>query len=233
VVKIEIAAEPQSISVELDRTALVIIDMQRDFLEPGGFGETLGNDVSRLQAAVKPLQAVLAAARDTGMLIIHTREGHRPDLSDAPPAKVERGAPSKRIGDEGPMGRILVRGEPGHDIVPELYPIEGEPVIDKPGKGAFYQTDLEMMLRNCSIEYLLVAGVTTEVCVNTTVREANDRGYRCIVLGDCCASYFPEFHEMGLKMIKAQGGIFGWVSDSHSTLAALAHANKGLIRRKA
>jgi nicotinamidase-related amidase len=150
VVKIEIAAEPQSISVELDRTALVIIDMQRDFLEPGGFGETLGNDVSRLQAAVKPLQAVLAAARDTGMLIIHTREGHRPDLSDAPPAKVERGAPSKRIGDEGPMGRILVRGEPGHDIVPELYPIEGEPVIDKPGKGAFCQTDLEMMLHQSS-----------------------------------------------------------------------------------
>jgi nicotinamidase-related amidase len=125
-----------------------------------------------------------------------------------------------------------VRGEPGHDIVPELYPIEGEPVIDKPGKGAFYQTDLEMMLRNCVIEYLLVAGVTTEVCVKTTVREANDRGYR-FVLGDCCASYFPEFHEMGLKMIKAQGGIFGWVSDSHSTLAALAYANKGLIRRKA
>jgi nicotinamidase-related amidase len=150
VVKIEIAAEPQSISVESDRTALVIIDMQRDFLEPGGFGETLGNDVSRLQAAVKPLQAVLAAARDTGMLIIHTREGHRPDLSDAPPAKVERGAPSKRIGDEGPMGRILVRGEPGHDIVPELYPIEGEPVIDKPGKGAFCQTDLEMMLHQSS-----------------------------------------------------------------------------------
>ncbi len=231
--KTQIAAEPQPISVELDRTALVIIDMQRDFLEPGGFGETLGNDVSRLQAAVKPLQAVLAAARDTGMLVIHTREGHRPDLSDAPPAKIERGAPSKRIGDAGPMGRILIRGEDGHDIVPELYPIEGEPVIDKPGKGAFYQTDLESMLRHCGIENLLVAGVTTEVCVNTTVREANDRGYRCIVLGDCCASYFPDFHEMGLNMIKAQGGIFGWVSDSTNALAALSRASKEPTRRNA
>ena len=231
--KVLIAAEPQALSVALDRTALLIIDMQRDFLEPGGFGETLGNDVSRLQAAVKPLQAVLAAARDAGLLVIHTREGHRPDLSDAPPAKVERGAPSKRIGDEGPMGRILIRGEPGHDIVPELYPIVGEPVIDKPGKGAFYQTDLESMLRNCAIENLLVAGVTTEVCVNTTVREANDRGYRCIVLADCCASYFPEFHDMGLKMIKAQGGIFGWVSDSKNALAALTRASKGLTQRNA
>jgi biuret amidohydrolase len=233
VVKIPIAAEPQPVSVELSRTALIIIDMQRDFLEPGGFGETLGNDVSRLQAAVKPLQQVLAAARAAGLLVIHTREGHRPDLSDAPPAKVERGAPSKRIGDKGPMGRILIRGEDGHDIVPELYPIAGEPVIDKPGKGAFYQTDLESMLRNCAIQNLLVAGVTTEVCVNTTVREANDRGYRCIVLADCCASYFPEFHEMGLKMIKAQGGIFGWVSDSKSALAALTRGGEGLTRRNA
>jgi nicotinamidase-related amidase len=230
-VQIPIAAEPQPINVELARTALIIIDMQRDFLEPGGFGETLGNDVSRLQAAVRPLKAVLAAARDAGMLVIHTREGHRPDLSDAPPAKVERGSPSMRIGDQGPMGRILIRGEPGHDIVAELYPIEGEPVIDKPGKGAFYQTDLEAMLRNCAIENLLVAGVTTEVCVNTTVREANDRGYRSIVLGDCCASYFPEFHEVGLNMIKAQGGIFGWVSDSKSALAALARARREPARR--
>ena len=217
----QIAAEPQPIDLALPRTALLIIDMQRDFLEPGGFGETLGNDVSRLQAAVAPCKAVLEAARAAGMLVIHTREGHRPDLSDAPPAKVERGAPSKRIGDEGPMGRILVRGEPGHDIVSELYPAAGEPVIDKPGKGAFYQTDLELMLKNRGIDNLLVCGVTTEVCVNTTVREANDRGYRCVVLSDCCASYFPEFHEMGLKMIKAQGGIFGWVSDSKAALAAL------------
>jgi nicotinamidase-related amidase len=232
-VKIQFVAEPQSVSIELERTALLIIDMQRDFLEPGGFGETLGNDVSLLQAAVKPLQAVLAAARDTGMLVIHTREGHRPDLSDAPPAKVERGAPSKRIGDSGPMGRILIRGEPGHDIIPELYPVAGEPVVDKPGKGAFYQTDLESMLRNCGIENLLVCGVTTEVCVNTTAREANDRGYRCIVIGDCCASYFPDFHEMGLKMIKAQGGIFGWVTDSASTLAALSLARRAPTQRTA
>ena len=217
----EIAAEPQPIDVDLAHTALIIIDMQRDFLEPGGFGETLGNDVSRLQAAVGPCKAVLEAAREAKMLVIHTREGHRPDLTDAAPAKVERGAPSKRIGDEGPMGRILVRGEPGHDIIRELYPAAGEPVIDKPGKGAFYETDLGSMLKNRGIENLLVCGVTTEVCVNTTVREANDRGYRCIVVGDACGSYFPEFHEMGLKMIKAQGGIFGWVSDSSRVLAAL------------
>ena len=225
---VTLQAEPQPLAFSLENSALVIIDMQRDFLEPGGFGETLGNDVSLLKAAVAPLQAVLKAARAAGILVIHTREGHRPDLSDAPPAKVERGSPRLRIGAPGPMGRILVRGEPGHDIIPELYPIAGEPVIDKPGKGAFYQTDLELTLRNCGIENLIVAGVTTEVCVNTTVREANDRGYRCVVLADCCASYFPEFHDMGLKMIKAQGGIFGWVSGSKQMLAAFAAANKGL-----
>jgi nicotinamidase-related amidase len=218
---VTITAEPQPLAVDLDKTALVIIDMQRDFLEPGGFGETLGNDVSRLAAAVEPCRKVLDAARRHGLLVIHTREGHRPDLSDAPPAKVERGEPRLRIGAPGPMGRILVRGEPGHDIIPALYPAAGETVIDKPGKGAFYQTELELMLRNRGIENLLVCGVTTEVCVNTTVREANDRGYRCIVLGDCCASYFPEFHTAGLAMIKAQGGIFGWVSGSSAVLAAL------------
>ena len=217
-----IEAEPSGLVVELDHAALIIIDMQRDFLEPGGFGETLGNDVSLLKAAVPPLKAVLAAARKAGMLIIHTREGHRPDLSDAPRHKVERGEPSLRIGAPGPMGRILVRGEPGHDIIPELYPVEGEPVIDKPGKGAFYQTDLDLMLRNRGIDTLLVAGVTTEVCVNTTVREANDRGFRCIVLSDCCASYFPEFHAAGLAMIKAQGGIFGWVSNSAKAVTAIS-----------
>jgi biuret amidohydrolase len=216
-----IEAEPSGLVVELDHAALIIIDMQRDFLEPGGFGETLGNNVSLLKAAVPPLQGVLAAARKIGMLIIHTREGHRPDLSDAPKHKVERGEPSLRIGAPGPMGRILVRGEPGHDIIPELYPVEGEPVIDKPGKGAFYQTDLELMLKNREIDTLLVCGVTTEVCVNTTVREANDRGFRCVVLSDCCASYFPEFHAAGLAMIKAQGGIFGWVSASPQIIAAL------------
>jgi biuret amidohydrolase len=219
-----IEAEPAPVEVDLDRTALIIIDMQRDFLEPGGFGAALGNDVSRLNAAVGPCAQVLAAARSAGLLVIHTREGHRPDLTDAPTLKVERGDPAMRIGAPGPMGRILVRGEPGHDIIPKLYPIAGEPVIDKPGKGAFYQTDLELMLRNRAIDTLLVAGVTTEVCVNTTVREANDRGFRCIVLSDCCASYFPEFHDMGLKMIKAQGGIFGSVSASAPVIAVLAQA---------
>ncbi len=158
------------------------------------------------------------------MLVVHTREGHRPDLADAPPAKVARGAPSRRIGDPGPMGRILVRGEVGHDIVPALYPQAGEPVVDKPGKGAFYATDLQSILQNRDIETLIVCGVTTEVCVHTTVREANDRGYRCIVPGDCCGSYFPEFHHIGLRMISAQGGIFGWVTDSARVLAALGDA---------
>ncbi len=217
-------AEPGPIPFEIGRTALVIIDMQRDFLEPGGFGETLGNDVSLLQAAVGPCATALAAARAAGMLVIHTREGHRPDLADAPPAKLARGVPSKRIGDPGPMGRILVRGEPGHDIVAALYPIDGEPVIDKPGKGAFHQTDLAQVLKNNDIDTLLVCGVTTEVCVHTTIREGNDRGYRCVAIGDACASYFPEFHRIGLEMIKAQGGIFGWVSDSASLATALGAA---------
>ncbi len=216
-----IAAEPAPIDVDWPATALVIIDMQRDFLEPGGFGETLGNDVSQLARAVAPIASVLDAARKMGLLVIHTREGHLPDLSDAPPAKVERGKPSLRIGDPGPMGRILIRGEAGHDIVPELYPADGEIVIDKPGKGAFYATGFDDVLREHGIENLLVCGVTTEVCVNTTVREANDRGYRCVVISDGCASYFPEFHDMGLKMIKAQGGIFGWVADSAAVLEAL------------
>jgi biuret amidohydrolase len=216
-----IAAEPEPIAVDPTKTAVIIIDMQRDFLEPGGFGESLGNDVSLLQKAVAPCQALLAVARKAGLLVIHTREGHRPDLSDAPRAKVERGAPSMRIGAAGPMGRILVRGEPGHDIVPDLYPLPGEPIIDKPGKGAFYATDLGSILQHRGIESLIVCGVTTEVCVHTTVREANDRGYKCVVPGDCCGSYFPEFHEMGLRMIKAQGGIFGWVSDSKKIAAAL------------
>src|SRR6202035_3193729 len=223
--KVNLDAEPAPLSVDLGRAALVIIDMQRDFLEPGGFGEALGNDVSRLQAAVEPCRQVLDAARRVGILVIHTREGHRPDLTDAPPHKVQRGDPATRIGAPGPMGRILVRGEPGHDIISELYPLPTETGIDKPGKGAFYQTDLELMLRNRGIDTLFVCGVTTEVCVNTTVREANDRGFRCIVLSDCCASYFPEFHQAGLAMIKAQGGIFGSVAASQSLLDAIAAAS--------
>jgi nicotinamidase-related amidase len=216
-----IEAEPEALTVDLARTAVVMIDMQRDFLEPGGFGEALGNDVSLLARAVGPCGALLEGARRRGILIVHTREGHRPDLSDAPKAKIERGAPSKRIGDMGPMGRILVRGEAGHDLIPALAPRPGEPVIDKPGKGAFWATDLHLVLQNRGIENLIVCGVTTEVCVHTTVREANDRGYRCIVPGDCCASYFPKFHEIGLEMIKAQGGIFGWVSDSKKVLKGI------------
>ncbi len=216
-----INAEPAPVTIDPARTALIIIDMQRDFLEPGGFGESLGNDVSLLGRAIPPCASALAAARGAGMLVIHTREGHRPDLSDAPPAKLVRGAPSKRIGDEGPMGRILIRGEAGHDIVEALAPEAGEPVIDKPGKGAFHQTDLDQLLRNRGIETLMVCGVTTEVCVHTTIREANDRGFRCIALGDACASYFPEFHRVGLEMIKAQDAIFGWVSDAATFAEAL------------
>jgi nicotinamidase-related amidase len=218
---VNIECEPSVLEVDTERCAAVLIDMQRDFLEPGGFGETLGNDVSRLRGAIAPCRALLSGLRERGIFVIHTREGHRPDLSDAPRAKLERGAPSLRIGDPGPMGRILVRGEPGHDIIPELAPVPGEPVVDKCGKGAFYATDLHVLLNGRGIDTLLVCGVTTEVCVHTTVREANDRGFRCIVLADCCGSYFPEFHEVGLRMISAQGGIFGWVSDARRVLTAL------------
>jgi nicotinamidase-related amidase len=220
-----IDANPGPIAVDLKRTALVIIDMQRDFLEPGGFGETLGNDVKLLSAAVGPCKRLLDAARAQRMLVIHTREGHRPDMTDVSKAKLERGDPSLRIGDMSSMGRILIRGERGHDIIPELYPQPGEPIIDKPGKGSFHATDLHSILQNRSIENLIVCGVTTEVCVHTTVREANDRGYRCVVPGDCCGSYFPKFHEIGLEMIAAQGGIFGWVTDSSRAIAALAQAS--------
>src|SRR6266542_4398590 len=195
--------------------------MQHDFVDPGGFGEALGNDVSLLRKAVPPTMRVLAAARARGLFVVHTREGHRPDLADCPPAKRARGKLATGIGDPGPMGRILVRREYGHDIVDELKPLPGEPVVDKPGKGSFYATDLDGILKNREIQKLVVCGVTLEVCVHTTVREANDRGYDCLVLEDCVASYFPEFQEVGLKMIKAQGGIFGWVSESKKVLAAL------------
>jgi len=216
------AAEPYELEFDSASTALIIIDMQRDFVMPGGFGEALGNDVKQLQVTIAPTKAILEGARKAGILVIHTREGHRPDLSDCPPSKLVRGRGKTRIGDGGPMGRILVRGEVGHDIVPELYPIAGEVVIDKPGKGAFFATDLELILRDRGIKTLMVCGVTTEVCVNTTVREANDRGYECVVLSDCVGSYYPEFQKAALAMIKAQGGIFGWVSDSKRALAALA-----------
>jgi nicotinamidase-related amidase len=216
-----IPAEPYEFQGARTSTALVVIDMQRDFVERGGFGEALGNDVSPLRAAIEPTRRVLERARRLGMMVVHTREGHRPDLADCPPTKIARGRGKIKIGDVSAMGRLLVRGEHGHDIVPELYPVAGEPIIDKPGKGAFYATDLELILRNRGIASLIVCGVTTEVCVNTSVREANDRGFECLVLSDCVGSYFPEFQKAGLAMIKAQGGIFGWVSDSSRVLAAL------------
>ena len=220
----KVGAEPYEFGFERASCALVIIDMQRDFVDPGGFGEALGNDVSLLRKAIAPTRGVLDAARKKGLLVVRTREGHRPDLSDLPLNKKLRGRLKNGIGDPGPMGRILVRGEYGHDIVDALKPAPGEPVVDKPGKGAFYATDLDSLLHNRGIRQLVVCGVTTEVCVNTTVREANDRGYDCLVLEDCVGSYFPEFQAAALKMIKAQGGIFGWVSDSKRFLKALARS---------
>ncbi|HYP46794.1 MAG TPA: cysteine hydrolase [Propionibacteriaceae bacterium] len=218
---ISVPAEPHPFRYSPGRVALLVIDMQRDFLLPGGFGESLGNDVEQLAAVIPPLQQVLAAARDADMLVIHTREGHRPDLSDLPPAKLRRGQPSLRIGDPGRYGRILIRGEFGHDIIDQLAPLPGEPVLDKPGKGAFYGTDLQDRLVAAGITALIVTGVTTEVCVHTTVREANDRGFEVLVLSDCVGSYFPEFQRVALQMIAAQGGIFGWVTDSTNLLSTL------------
>ncbi len=219
---VNIPAEPYEFVLDPATTALLVIDMQRDFLEEGGFGAGLGNDVSLLARVVEPLSRVVYAARAAGMTVVHTREGHRPDLADCPPTKLARGRLELGIGDMGPRGRVLVRGEEGHDIIDELAPAPGEIVVDKPGKGAFYATDLEPVLRNRGIVSLVVTGVTTEVCVHTTVREANDRGFECLVLEDCCGSYFPEFHEVGIRMIAAQGGIFGWVAASGALLAALA-----------
>lgn len=227
------AAEPYPFEFDRATSALVIIDMQRDFLEPGGFGDALGNDVSLLRGTVEPTRRLLNVCRANDMLVVHTREGHRPDLADLSPAKRARGRFAAGIGDPGPMGRILVRGEPGHDIIPELAPLAGEPVIDKPGKGAFYATDLEAILQHHRIARLFVCGVTTEVCVNTTVREANDRGYDCFVVEDCVGSYFPTFQAMGLAMIKAQGGIFGWVGTSSAVVDALEGATQQRILKEA
>ena len=218
---IEVSAEPSPFSLIAGKTALIVIDMQRDFLLPGGFGESLGNDVDQLLKVVPPLASLIAAARSSGIMVVHTREGHEPDLTDCPPAKLNRGAPSKRIGDPGKYGRILIRGEYGHDIVDELAPVDGEIVIDKPGKGAFYATGLQDILADAGITQLLITGVTTEVCVHTTTREANDRGYECLVVSDCVGSYFPDFQRIGLEMIKAQGGIFGWVADTSAVIPAI------------
>src|ERR1700690_3972209 len=216
-----VAARPFPYALPPGNVALVVIDMQRDFVEPGGFGDTLGNDVTRLQAIVPTVARLIRLFRSAGWPVIHTREGHQPDLSDCPPAKRLRGNPSLRIGDRGPMGRILVRGEPGHGIVPELAPIAGETVIDKPGKGSFYATELGDLLKRLKVTHLVIAGVTTEVCVQTTMREANDRGFECLLIEDATESYFPEFKQAAIAMIRAQGGIVGWTVTSAQVLAAL------------
>ena len=215
-------ALPFAFTFEVARTALVIIDMQRDFIEPGGFGETLGNDVSLLEAIVPACRAVLLGWRATGGVVVHTREAHRPDLSDCPPAKRHRGNPSLRIGDVGPMGRILVAGEPGNQIIDALAPEPGEWVVDKPGKGAFHATGLHERLVAAGITHLLFMGVTTEVCVQTSMREANDRGYDGLLLEDCTESYFPAFKTATLEMVRAQGGIVGWTAPGPALLGALA-----------
>ncbi|MGQ2969950.1 MAG: cysteine hydrolase family protein [Allorhizobium sp.] len=216
-----IKARPFDFELDRDHAALIIIDMQRDFVEPGGFGETLGNKVALLQAIIPATARLLAAFRAAGLPVIHTRECHRPDLSDCPPAKRERGKPSMRIGDLGPMGRILISGEPGADIIPELYPMEGEIVLDKPGKGAFYATPLGEILAERKSRQLVFAGVTTEVCVQTTMREANDRGFECLLATDATESYFPEFKQAAIDMITAQGAIVGWTATVDQIVEAL------------
>ena len=220
----EVAAQPYPYVFEPARTALLVIDMQRDFIEPGGFGATLGNDVSRLGVIVPTVQALLNWCRARDIRVIHTREGHRPDLADCPPAKRLRGSASLRIGDPGPMGRILVDGAPGNEIVPALAPRPEETVIVKPGKGAFHATPLHDLLRQHRVTHLLMAGVTTEVCVQTTMREANDRGYECLLIEDATESYFPEFKRATLEMVRAQGGIVGWTAPLSALVASLPGA---------
>jgi nicotinamidase-related amidase len=221
---LSVDARPFAFELRPAGAALVIIDMQRDFVEPGGFGGSLGNDVSLLQAAIAPTRALLDAWRARGWPVVHTRESHAPDLSDCPPAKRLRGQPALRIGDPGPMGRLLVRGEPGCEIVPALAPLPGETVIDKPGKGAFYATPLQTTLQRLGVTQLVVAGVTTEVCVQSTLREANDRGYDCLLVEEATASYFPAFKAAAIEMIVAQGGIVGWAAALDDLLAALPPA---------
>ena len=216
----KVQAQPGRFEFEPCHTALVMIDMQRDFIEPGGFGAALGNDVSQLAPVVPAAAALIEWARRHGLLIVHTKECHRPDLSDCPPAKRLRGKPQLRIGDPGPMGRILIDGEPGADFVAALAPRHGDIVIAKPGKGAFYATELADVLQQRQITHLIFGGVTTEVCVQTTMREANDRGYECLLVEEATGSYFPEFKAQALAMIRAQGGIVGWTT----TLAQLQQA---------
>ncbi len=215
-----IEAAPFAWEFDPSRTALVCIDMQRDFVEPGGFGETLGNNVALLGAIVPTVRALLEWCRARGILAVHTREAHRADLSDCPPAKRLRGNPRLRIGDPGPMGRILIDGEVGAAFVPGLEPVAGEIEIVKPGKGAFYATALGDILRLKGITHLLFAGVTTEVCVQTSMREANDRGYECLLVEDATESYFPEFKRATIEMIRAQGAIVGWTAPFAALCAA-------------
>ena len=220
-----VPARPYDFTLDPAHAALVVIDMQRDFIEPGGFGDVLGNDVSRLTAIVPTVAALIGLFRTHKLPILHTREAHRPDLSDCPPAKRLRGKPGLRIGDEGAMGRILIAGEPGNQILPELAPEAGEIVIDKPGKGVFWATGLHETLTAKGITQLVFAGVTTEVCVQTSMREANDRGYECLLIEDATESYFPQFKAGAIEMIVAQGGIVGWVTP----LAALEAAFEGAL----
>ncbi len=217
---IEIPATPFAFRFDPRHTALVVIDMQRDFIERGGFGEALGNDVTRLAAIVPTVRRLLDRWRALGGMVLHTREAHRPDLADCPPAKRLRGNPPLRIGDVGPMGRLLVAGEPGNQILPELAPLDGELVVDKPGKGMFYATGLHQQLQEKGITHLIFTGVTTEVCVQTSMREANDRGYDCLVIEDATESYFPEFKAATLAMMTAQGAIVGWSATSGQLLQA-------------
>lgn len=221
--KTSIPAEPFAFPLGEKPPCLIIIDMQRDFIEPGGFGAALGNDVSLLRSTIAPCKALLKTFRKLKLPVVHTREAHLPDLSDCPEAKRLRGNASLRIGDIGPMGRILIDGEPGNEIIPELKPIAGEYELTKPGKGAFYGTDLKNLLDSLGVSQLIFAGVTTEVCVQTTMREANDRGYECLLARDATDSYFPEFKQAAIDMITAQGAIVGWVADSASIIAALEH----------
>lgn len=214
-------ALPYAFRFPPERTALVVIDMQRDFIEPGGFGSSLGNDVTLLQAIVPATRRLLDGCRAAGITIIHTKEAHKPDLSDCPEAKRLRGKPGLRIGDPGPMGRILISGEPGNAFVSDLAALPGEIVIEKPGKGAFYATDLQAMLRARHVSHLVFAGVTTEVCVQTSMREANDRGYDCLLIEDATESYFPQYKAATLDMIRAQGAIVGWTATCDEFLAAL------------
>jgi nicotinamidase-related amidase len=220
----KIKAEPFAFPLKRDAIALIVIDMQRDFAEPGGFGASLGNDVSRITRIVPDVKRLIEGFRTAGLPVIHTMECHRPDLSDLPPAKRNRGNPRLKIGDEGPMGRVLIVGEPGTAILSELAPTDGEIVIEKPGKGAFYATPLGDLLKTRGIEQLVFAGVTTEVCVQTTMREANDRGYECLLAEEATESYFPEFKKAAIAMITAQGAIVGWVASVDSIVEGIAHA---------